>query len=233
MFEGKKTTKKQKRIRLFLTVVIVSSMFVVRLILIQTGVIQGAQDLTDAELVSRITPWEVTIQTPSGTGRGTVMLVSTGRKNASDTVYLISTEGVVQDFDDSSEVTFSDGSSYSGTLGSTDEEKDIGIVSVQADGKSDSTYSEDIFYQKEAGSEVVWLDDAGNLQKGTFTSRSAVVDGYDIALLTAEGSMDGTSEGAGLYDTTGNYLGTLITEENGTLLAIPANTMYSYFKVNH
>ena len=86
MFEGKKTTKKQKRTRLFITAVIISSMFVVRLILIQNGVITTAQDLTDEELVTRISPWEVQITTPSGTGRGTVILVSTGKKSASDTV---------------------------------------------------------------------------------------------------------------------------------------------------
>ena len=205
MFEGKKTTKKQKRTRLFITAVIISSMFVVRLILIQNGVITTAQDLTDEELVTRISPWEVQITTPSGTGRGTVILVSTGKKSASDTVYLISTADVVRDFDKSSTVTFSDGKAY----------------------------SEDIFYQKEAGTELVWLSDDGALQKGTFTSRNAEVSGYDKAVLTAEGSMEGTSEGAGLYDTTGNYIGTLITEKNGTLIAVPADQVYSYFKVNH
>ena len=224
MFEGKKTTKKQKRTRLFITAVIISSMFVVRLILIQNGVITTAQDLTDEELVTRISPWEVQITTPSGTGRGTVILVSTGKKSASDTVYLISTADVVRDFDKSSTVTFSDGKAYSGEQGNLDEESNIGIVSV---------YSEDIFYQKEAGTELVWLSDDGALQKGTFTSRNTEVSGYDKAVLTAEGSMEGTSEGAGLYDTTGNYIGTLITEENGTLIAVPADQVYSYFKVNH
>ena len=215
MFEGKKTTKKQKRTRLFITAVIISSMFVVRLILIQNGVITTAQDLTDEELVTRISPWEVQITTPSGTGRGTVILVSTGKKSASDTVYLISTADVVRDFDKSSTVTFSDGKAYSGEQGNLDEESNIGIVSV------------------EAGTELVWLSDDGALQKGTFTSRNAEVSGYDKAVLTAEGSMEGTSEGAGLYDTTGNYIGTLITEKNGTLIAVPADQVYSYFKVNH
>ena len=127
MFEGKKTTKKQKRTRLFITAVIISSMFVVRLILIQNGVITTAQDLTDEELVTRISPWEVQITTPSGTGRGTVILVSTGKKSASDTVYLISTADVVRDFDKSSTVTFSDGKAYSGEQGNLDEESNIGI----------------------------------------------------------------------------------------------------------
>ena len=116
----------------------------------------------------------------------------------------------------------------------THEESNIGIVSVSAeDNRTDSAYSEDIFYQKEAGTELVWLSDDGALQKGTFTSRNAEVSGYDKAVLTAEGSMEGTSEGAGLYDTTGNYIGTLITEKNGTLIAVPADQVYSYFKVNH
>lgn len=234
MFEGKKTTKKQKRTRLFITAVIISSMFVVRLILIQNGVITTAQDLTDEELVTRISPWEVQITTPSGTGRGTVILVSTGKKSASDTVYLISTADVVRDFDKNSTVTFSDGKAYSGEQGNLDEESNIGIVSVSAeDNRTDSAYSEDIFYQKEAGTELVWLSDDGALQKGTFTSRNAEVSGYDKAVLTAEGSMEGASEGAGLYDTTGNYIGTLITEKNGTLIAVPADQVYSYFKVNH
>lgn len=233
MFEGKKTTKKQKRIRLFLAAVIVSSMLVVRIILIQNGVITAAQDLSDEELVTQISPWEVQIKTSSGTGRGTVILVSSGKKGASDTVYLISTADVARDFDKTSTVTFSDGTAYSGERGNLDEESNIGIVRVTADGRTDSAYSEDIFYQKEAGTELVWLSDDGTLQKGTFTSRNAKVEGYDKAVLTAEGSMEGTSEGAGLYDTTGNYIGTLITEEDGTLIAVPADQMYSYFKVNH
>ena len=233
MFEGKKTTKKQKRIRLFLAAVIVSSMLVVRIILIQNGVITAAQDLSDEELVTQISPWEVQIKTSSGTGRGTVILVSSGKKGASDTVYLISTADVARDFDKTSTVTFSDGTAYSGERGNLDEESDIGIVRVTADGRTDSAYSEDIFYQKEAGTELVWLSDDGTLQKGTFTSRNAKVEGYDKAVLTAEGSMEGTSEGAGLYDTTGNYIGTLITEEDGTLIAVPADQIYSYFKVNH
>lgn len=233
MFEGKKTTKKQKRIRLFLAAVIVSSMLVVRIILIQNGVITAAHDLSDEELVTQISPWEVQIKTSSGTGRGTVILVSSGKKGASDTVYLISTADVARDFDKTSTVTFSDGTAYSGERGNLDEESDIGIVRVTADGRTDSAYSEDIFYQKEAGTELVWLSDDGTLQKGTFTSRNAKVEGYDKAVLTAEGSMEGTSEGAGLYDTTGNYIGTLITEEDGTLIAVPADQMYSYFKVNH
>lgn len=233
MFEGKKTTKKQKRIRLFLAAVIVSSMLVVRIILIQNGVITAAQDLSDEELVTRISPWEVQIKTSSGTGRGTVILVSSGKKGASDTVYLISTADVAKGFDKTSTVTFSDGTAYSGERGNLDEESNIGIVRVTADGRTDSAYSEDIFYQKEAGTELVWLSDDGTLQKGTFTSRNAKVEGYDKAVLTAEGSMEGTSEGAGLYDTTGNYIGTLITEEDGTLIAVPADQIYSYFKVNH
>lgn len=233
MFEGKKTTKKQKRIRLFLAAVIVSSMLVVRIILIQNGVITAAQDLSDEELVTQISPWEVQIKTSSGTGRGTVILVSSGKKGASDTVYLISTADVARDFDKTSTVTFSDGTAYRGERGNLDEESNIGIVRVTADGRTDSAYSEDIFYQKEAGTELVWLSDDGTLQKGTFTSRNAKVEGYDKAVLTAEGSMEGTSEGAGLYDTTGNYIGTLITEEDGTLIAVPADQIYSYFKVNH
>lgn len=234
MFQGTKTTKKQKRTRMLLAVIIVSSMFLVRILLIQNGTIHEAEVLTDEELQSRIPACEVTLKTPAGVGRGTVILVQSSRKkDTQDTVYIITTAEIAESFDDSSEVIFEDGEALNGTQTDISEDENLGIVSVTADGKSDCSYSEDTFYQKESGSELVWTDDDGNLQKGTFLSENASYTGYENSVLTGEGSADGTSEGAGLYDPTGTYLGLLLEEDNGTLIAVPADQVYSYFRLNH
>ncbi|SDZ92342.1 hypothetical protein SAMN02745687_01097 [Lachnospiraceae bacterium NK3A20] len=236
---GSKSTPEQKRKRLLYLTAVVIALFLLRVILVNTGVISGPKELPVEELTANLSETEALVSAGKIAGHATIMQVSpAGKKKDTDTVYLLTTYEIAaaaKELDGSAVITFGDGTSAKASFNNADKTLGIGVLECEVNGKDSVYFSENVLYQMQVGTPVVFQEDQGNqkLAEGSFLDRSRQQEGFDENVMLIEATDADIAPGTGIYAKTGYWLGLALSEADGSIVCAPGNTAVDYFRTHH
>jgi hypothetical protein len=219
-------TAKNKKVLAPAVIGVVLLMFLIRILLVQTGKLNEITELSPEQMQAYISGIDVVLQDTGKdepVGRGTVLnSYKNSIKDKMFSCYIVTTDVLSGNYpvetaaaDTAMRVILSDGTSAEGVSVSAKEGSGIGIVRVMREEEgSEAPFSKDYFANIKEGNPLYFLDRGGAL-------KSAVFEGFEKDLSCSD--TDGILLGAGLYDAHGAYFGMITGISGDKITWIPGD----------